>query len=476
VLVDHFDITDVATDGQVRQARVQFAISINAQQFSRDSSQFAYFSPPTLSRVVPSSGSSTGGTVVTIHGSNFNATATHILCSFAIGQRTHGPLSGAQWAERVDVSDGTRDSDEAIRCHAPRAAAMLAEPSSSNATNASRAEDFLSGGEGEEGALEDETSSGSTIANRPSNASLARFATTAALKMTLNGRQFAPNSLPFVYFGSPSISSISPACGPTLGGALVRIVGHQLTNGSAYRCRFGASVVNASLIAVTGFILCASPAHQPTGAASLEVSLNAQDFTLSGSQFATYTAPAVTALVPRSGPIMGATLVRVEHGTGSGCDHRCAFGDGREAVVLGGPNGSATLCSSPPLSAIGSSEGGGAHILHVTLNGQQYSHTHASTFDFFEPRVSALVPASGPTSNATLVVVHGSHFSARAEQWRCGFGANAVSATRLNDSAIVCASPVPIANLSTVPLEVSLNGRDYSADGLGYIYTILTSQ
>jgi hypothetical protein len=78
--------------------------------------------------------------VVTIHGSNFNATATHILCSFAIGQRTHGPLSGAQWAERVDVSDGTRDSDEAIRCHvirchAPRAAAMLAEPSSSNATN-----------------------------------------------------------------------------------------------------------------------------------------------------------------------------------------------------------------------------------------------------------------------------------------------------------------------------------------------------
>jgi hypothetical protein len=30
--------------------------------------------------------------VVTVHGSNFNATATHILCSFAIGQRTRmGP-------------------------------------------------------------------------------------------------------------------------------------------------------------------------------------------------------------------------------------------------------------------------------------------------------------------------------------------------------------------------------------------------
>ena len=29
---------------------------------------------------------------------------------------------------------------------------------------------------------------------------------------------------------------------------------------------------------------------------------------------------------------------------------------------------------------------------------------------------------------------------------------------------------MPIANLSTVPLEVSLNGRDYSADGLGYTY------
>jgi amino acid transporter len=45
-----------------------------------------------------------------------------------------------QCATVLDVSDGTRDSDEAIRCHvirchAPRAAAMLAEPSSSNATN-----------------------------------------------------------------------------------------------------------------------------------------------------------------------------------------------------------------------------------------------------------------------------------------------------------------------------------------------------
>ena len=165
VLVDHFDVTDVATDGQVRQARVQFAISINAQQFSRDSSQFGYFSPPTLSRVVPSSGTSAGGTVVTIHGSNFNVTATHILCSFAIGQRVHGPLNGAQWAARLDVSDGTRDSDEAIRCRAPRAAAMLAEPYSSNVTNASRSEGFESGGEGAEGAVvsavEDETSSGS---------------------------------------------------------------------------------------------------------------------------------------------------------------------------------------------------------------------------------------------------------------------------------------------------------------------------
>ena len=58
-----------------------------------------------------SSGSSAGGTVVTLRGSNFDAVGTHLLCSFAIGGRASLVLNGDQWSGRADVVDATRDSD-----------------------------------------------------------------------------------------------------------------------------------------------------------------------------------------------------------------------------------------------------------------------------------------------------------------------------------------------------------------------------
>ena len=98
-----------------------FAVAVNAQQFSLDGTRFYYFPPPRLSAVLPSSGSSAGGTIVTLHGSNFDSVATHTLCSFAIGGRLQLPLNGQQWSALPDVVDATRYSDSEMRCQAPRA-------------------------------------------------------------------------------------------------------------------------------------------------------------------------------------------------------------------------------------------------------------------------------------------------------------------------------------------------------------------
>ena len=106
--------------------------------------------------------------------------------------------------------------------------------------------------------------------------------------------------------------------------------------------------------------------------------------------------------------------------------------------------------------------------VEVTTNGQQFSRS-AVQFDYFEPVVSSVSPASGPATNATAVYVLGSHFVRRAERYRCAFGQEIVNGTRVNDSALLCVSAAP-SPAGAVPLEVSLNGREYTADGVLFTY------
>ena len=56
-VVDDVHVLDMS-DGAVRVPSVPFAVSINGRQFSRDATRFAYFAPPTISHILPSSGSS----------------------------------------------------------------------------------------------------------------------------------------------------------------------------------------------------------------------------------------------------------------------------------------------------------------------------------------------------------------------------------------------------------------------------------
>jgi hypothetical protein len=191
-----------------------------------------------------------------------------------------------------------------------------------------------------------------------------------SVDVTLNGRQFTASGLPFMYFGTPVVSAVSPACGPVIGGTIVRVTGYHLRDGSAYRCRFGAVTVNASVDETASEVRCVAPSSLPMGLAPLEVSLNAQDFTTEATLFGTYASPLLTAFEPRSGPVYGGTLVRVVHGSGPGCDHRCAFGNGSETVVHGGGNSAstATVCVAPPLSAIqrhAAGDGGASHAVEV---------------------------------------------------------------------------------------------------------------
>ena len=171
-----------------------------------------------------------------------------------------------------------------------------------------------------------------------------------------------------------------------------------------------------------------------TGEATVEVSLNGQDFTSSGLHKFTYydaaawRAPSTTA--PRGGPTEGGTAVRVEmpglvRALG---DPRCRFGRGHnptvEATVVGeGTEEAHLLCTSPPLwrrSVRGAPEVTATESLElsVTLNGQDYLDptTPAATFSYYSLdspvglSVKALSPDGGPSVGGTMVTVHGTGF------------------------------------------------------------------
>ena len=67
----------------------------------------------------------------------------------------------------------------------------------------------------------------------------------ANLTVSLNGQQYHGGTQPgvahltFDFFGAPTLSAVSPTCGPTSGATLLTISGEQLGRGSHYLCRFG---------------------------------------------------------------------------------------------------------------------------------------------------------------------------------------------------------------------------------------------
>ena len=150
----------------------------------------------------------------------------------------------------------------------------------------------------------------------------------------------------FDFFGAPTLSAVSPACGPTGGGTRITITGEQLGRGSHYLCRFGERIANPRVGLRPLRVDATTAAHYDTSLASvwcltppglhtlpslfLDVSLNGQESTMSPLRILRYRPPALYSISPASGPSDGNTVVTVtgNHSLAElhACDVRCAFG------------------------------------------------------------------------------------------------------------------------------------------------------
>src|SRR6185295_3815829 len=360
--------------------------------------------PPSVSSVTPSSGPTTGGTAVTITGTNF---ATGATVSF-----------GGTAATNVNVTSGTTLTATTPAHAAGNVAVVVTNPDAQSATLASgftyaappppsvssitpdtgpatggtsvtiTGSNFVAGASVRIGGT---LATNVTVTNGTSLTATtpAHAAGTVSVMVTNPDAQSGTLASAFTYTTPPppSISGVSPGSGPAVGGTAVTITGTNFAAGATVS--FGGTLATGVSVTNSTTLTATTPAHSAGTVSVVVTNADAQSATLANAF--TYTAalpPSVSGITPLSGPTTGGTAVTI-----SGSN----FSTGA-TVSFGGTAATNVTVSSPTtITATTPAHTAGAVNVLVT-NPDLQSSTLASGFTYTTPtaitfrQVNAAVP------------------------------------------------------------------------------------
>ncbi|MDQ3264134.1 MAG: IPT/TIG domain-containing protein [Myxococcota bacterium] len=262
----------------------------------------------------------------------------------------------------------------------------------------------------------------------------------------------------FAYLGTsagPTLASVTPNSGPAAGGTSVTITGTGLVDGATVS--FGGIPASAVAFVDATTLSCTTPALPP-GATSVTLrNPDGQLATLAGG-FTAQAPPAVASVSPVSGSTNGGTAVTIN---GSG------FLAGA-SVTFGGVGASVTVTSSDRLTAVtGAHPAGAVDVIVSNTDGQ--SSTLIAGYSFVapgSPTVSAISPATGPSTGGTPVTITGTNFVSGAEVSLGGVAASWVTFLDSTRLTAVTGAHAPGA------VNVDVSNPDGSAATLsgGFVY------
>ena len=151
----------------------------------------------------------------------------------------------------------------------------------------------------------------------------------------------------------------------------------------------------------------------------------------------------------------------------------CQFGGGVAMSPASWVSATRMECVTPPMTS-----GSSTVNLLAMVSGNAVLASRAFEFQATAAILST-TPSSGPAAGASLVMLIGSHFSARAAAFsylRCRFNLTATVARFVNDTVVICTSPAYVGDVgparlsSLVPLEMSNNVVDFTASGMRFEY------
>ncbi|MFE3548019.1 beta strand repeat-containing protein [Streptomyces kronopolitis] len=395
---------------------------------------FTYVSvaAPVLSSVSPSSGSSSGGTAVTLTGSGLtNASAVRFgstpATSFTVVSDTVitavAPAGTGTVQVTVTTPGGT--SNGVPFTYISVAAPVLSSVSPSSGSSAGGTAVTLTG-------------SGLT------NASAVRFGSTPATSFTVVSdtviTAVAPpgsgtvqvtvttpggtsNGLSYTYVVAPTLTAVNPNQGPTSGGNTVTLTGTNLTGTTAVA--FGTTPAVSFTVVSPTQITAVAPASV-AGVVSITVTGPGGTSTLPNSYFFV-NAPVLTAVTPLSGPLAGGNTVTL---IGSSLVEATAVRFGSTAAT------SFTVVSDSQITAVVPAGLAGPVQVTVTTVG---GTSNPVTYTYLTPPViTSLSPTQGSTSGGSTVTLTGSNFSQATKVF---FGSQPVGFTLVSDTHLVADVP-----------------------------------
>ncbi len=201
----------------------------------------------------------------------------------------------------------------------------------------------------------------------------------------------------FSYLG-PTVASLSPPSGPSEGGTTVTITGTGFLGATAVT--FGPTAATSFQVVSATQITAVAPAG--SGTPNVQVIVPGASSVLAAGDNFSYLGPTVASLSPSSGPSEGGTTVTI---TGTGFLGATAVTFGPTAAT------SFQVVSATQITAVAPAGIQGTHNVQVVTPGGPSPLSSADVFSYVVPTITSLSPSSGPSSGGTTVTIKGTDFT-----------------------------------------------------------------
>jgi IPT/TIG domain-containing protein/FG-GAP repeat protein/VCBS repeat protein len=250
-----------------------------------------------------------------------------------------------------------------------------------------------------------------------------------------NGEATLDNA--FTYSADVAITALTPASGSALGGRSVQLTGLGFTgNGATPSVTFGGIPATGVVLVSDTSVMAVVPPGTP--GTNVDVVLTNSFGSATFSTFRYHATPSILSVTPGTGRANGGTLVTLG---GSGF---LADAPGVNQVRFGGiPATQVTVLSNTSLTCL-SPLGTGGELVNVTLSNENGTATLPSAFVYGQAlSISQLLPASGSSQGGTQVTIQGSGFlSGPAGPSTVLFGAQpATGVSVVDDATLLCTAP-----------------------------------
>ena len=262
-----------------------------------------------------------------------------------------------------------------------------------------------------------------------------------------------------------NITSVHPSFGDTNGGTPVMLQVNDDKVDVISHCIFGDQIVPA--VKMESAIQCTAPPMLNVGTVPVGLSVtNGEDFSMSKHSFDFTTPASFSTLTPANGPELGGTIIRIAGSDfANSTDFACYFDDNKATGRF--VSNEEVECVSPVLRP-------GSYDVRLSFNGIDILRTVKKFLSNYAIDVLSIAPSMGSVLGGTDVSIIGKSFVPN-ELLTCRFGdIEIVPAIFVSSTEISCVSPDAskhLQNATTVDVQVSLNGVDFSPATVQYQFS-----